>query len=96
MGSITIVPVWIIQDILVLIINIPSWTKPFITGLSAMIFDFSLDPVAAKQIFQTSEGIIGRWSYYPIPSEPVKYGEPVMNFTGWIYIAGYWTTFFNR
>ena len=74
-------------------INIPSWTKPFITGLSAMIFDFSLDPVAVKQIFQTSEGIIGRWSYYPIPGEPVIYGEPVMNFTGWIYIAGYWTAF---
>ncbi len=74
-------------------INIPSWTKPFITGLTAMIFDFSLDPVAVKQIFQTSEGIIGRWSYYPIPGEPVIYGEPVMNFTGWIYIAGYWTTF---
>lgn len=74
-------------------INIPSWTKPFITGLSAMIFDFSLDPVAVKQIFQTSEGIIARWSYYPIPGEPVIYGEPVMNFTGWIYIAGYWTAF---
>jgi hypothetical protein len=74
-------------------INIPSWTKPFITGLSAMIFDFSLDPVAVKQIFQTSEGIIGRWSYYPLPGEPVIYGEPVMNFTGWIYIAGYWTAF---
>ncbi|BCJ98896.1 carotenoid biosynthesis protein [Anaerocolumna chitinilytica] len=74
-------------------INIPSWTKPFITGLCAMIFDFSLDPVAVKQIFQTSEGIIGRWSYFPIPGEPVIYGEPVMNFTGWIYIAGYWTAF---
>lgn len=74
-------------------INIPSWTKPFIAGLSAMIFDFSLDPVAVKQIFQTSEGIIGRWSYYPLPGEPVIYGEPVMNFTGWIYIAGYWTAF---
>lgn len=74
-------------------INIPSWTKPFIAGLSAMIFDFSLDPVAVKQIFQTSEGIIGRWSYYPIPGEPLIYGEPVMNFTGWIYIAGYWTAF---
>lgn len=74
-------------------INIPSWTKPFITGLTAMIFDFSLDPVAVKQIFQTSEGIIGRWSYYPISGEPVIYGEPVMNFTGWIYIAGYWTIF---
>nr|WP_312048261.1 carotenoid biosynthesis protein [Anaerotignum sp.] len=66
--------------------NIPSWRKPFITGLTAMTFDFSLDPVAVKQIFQTSEGIIGRWSYYPIPGEPVIYGEPVMK-------AGYWTTF---
>ncbi len=28
-----------------------------------------------------------------LPGEPVIYGEPVMNFTGWIYIAGYWTAF---
>ncbi len=74
-------------------VNIPAWTKPFITGLSAMVFDFSLDPVAVKQIFETSEGTIGRWSFYPIPGEPLIYGEPVMNFTGWIYIAGYWTAF---
>lgn len=74
-------------------INIPSWTKPFIVGLSAMIFDFSMDPVAIKQIFQTSEGIIGRWGFDPLPGEPLIYGEPVMNFTGWIIIAGYWTTF---
>lgn len=74
-------------------INIPTWTKPFITGLSAMVFDFSLDPVAVKQIYQTAEGVIGRWSYYPVPGEPVIYGEPVMNFTGWIYIGGYWAAF---
>lgn len=74
-------------------ISIPAWTKPFITGLSAMVFDFSLDPVAVKQVYQTAEGVIGRWSYYPVPGEPVIYGEPVMNFTGWIYIGGYWAAF---
>ncbi|SDO83205.1 Protein of unknown function [Streptococcus equinus] len=74
-------------------LNIPVWTKPFITGLSAMIFDFSLDPVAVKQIVHTAEGVIARWSYYPILGEPVIYGEPVMNFTGWIYIGGYWAVF---
>lgn len=74
-------------------VNIPSWTKPFITGLSAMVFDFSLDPVAVKQIFETMDGTIARWTYYPLAGEPQIYGEPVMNFTGWIYIAGYWTVF---
>ncbi|WP_342570097.1 carotenoid biosynthesis protein [Paenibacillus sp. FSL R5-0749] len=74
-------------------VNIPSWTKPFITGLSAMVFDFSLDPVAVKQIFQTTDGLMARWTYYPLAGEPQIYGEPVMNFTGWIYIAGYWTVF---
>lgn len=74
-------------------INIPSWSKPFIVGLIAMIFDFSMDPVAIKQIFHTAEGIIGRWSFIPLQGEPLIYGEPVMNFTGWIYIGGYWTTF---
>lgn len=29
----------------------------------------------------------------PAPWRTVIYGEPVMNFTGWIYIAGYWTAF---
>ncbi|AJH00133.1 hypothetical protein LF65_03576 [Clostridium beijerinckii] len=74
-------------------INIPSWSKPFIVGLMAMIFDFSMDPVAIKQIFHTAEGVIGRWSFIPLPGEPLIYGEPVMNFTGWIYIGGYWTVF---
>ncbi|NOW90641.1 hypothetical protein BCD91_002664 [Clostridium beijerinckii] len=74
-------------------VNIPSWSKPFIVGLMAMIFDFSMDPVAIKQIFHTAEGVIGRWSFIPLPGEPLIYGEPVMNFTGWIYIGGYWTVF---
>ncbi len=73
--------------------NIPTWCKPFIVGLMAMLFDFSMDPVAIKQIFQTAEGIIGRWSFIPLPGEPQIYGEPVMNFTGWIYIGAYWTVF---
>jgi hypothetical protein len=36
---------------------------------------------------------IYRWSFIPLPGEPLIYGEPVMNFTGWIYIGGYWTVF---
>lgn len=66
----------------------PTWTKPFIVGLSGMVFDFSLDPLALRQIFETHEGRIGRWSWYPGAADAQLYGEPVYNYTGWILLCG--------
>ncbi len=66
----------------------PAWAKPFIVGLSGMFFDFSLDPVAMKQVFSTREGTIGRWTWYPGAMDAQIFGEPVYNFTGWVLLCG--------
>jgi len=69
--------------------DMPAWAKPFVVGLSGMVFDFSLDPVAIRQVFDTAEGRIGRWTWYPGPADVQIGGEPVYNFTGWILLCGY-------
>lgn len=74
--------------------QIPTWIKPILAGFFGVVADFSLDPVAVKQIFTTMEGTIGRWSWFPGPHDVVIYGEPVYNFTGWMYITGYAALFF--
>jgi len=73
--------------------RIPTWCKPFVVGFFAILADFSLDPVSVKQIFQTNEGLVGRWVWFPLPGEVQIYGEPVMNFTGWLFITGYAVAF---
>jgi hypothetical protein len=69
--------------------GMPGWAKPFVVGLAGMVFDFSLDPVAIRQVFQTQEGRLGRWTWYPAPGDAQIFGEPVYNFTGWILICGF-------
>jgi len=71
----------------------PVWTRPFVAGLSGMLFDFSLDPVALRQVFSTTEGMTGRWTWYPGPADVQIYAEPVYNFTGWILLCGYAAVF---
>ncbi len=44
--------------------KVPTWVKPFVVGVSGMIFDFALDPVATMQVFATPDGTIGRWSWW--------------------------------
>ncbi|MFA5303439.1 MAG: carotenoid biosynthesis protein [Candidatus Nanoarchaeia archaeon] len=67
--------------------KIPTWIKPFIVGISGMIFDFTLDPVAIKQVFNTKEGILGRWTWFITSNDANIYGEPVYNFTGWYWFC---------
>ena len=45
--------------------QVPNWTKPFVVGLLGMLQDFSLDPVATKQVFTSAVGITGRWTWLP-------------------------------
>lgn len=71
----------------------PVWTRPFVAGLSGMLFDFSLDPVALRQVFATAEGTTGRWTWYPGAADAQIYVEPVYNFTGWILLCGYAAVF---
>jgi hypothetical protein len=68
--------------------TMPPWAKPFVVGLSGMVFDFSLDPVALRQVFTTREGRLGRWTWFPGATDAQIYGEPVYNFSGWVLLCG--------
>lgn len=68
---------------------VPTWTKPFVVGLSGMLLDFSLDPISIKLINATREGVIGRWSWFPGLKDVQIYGEPVYNFSGWMLLCGF-------
>jgi hypothetical protein len=69
--------------------DVPGWSKPFVAGLAGMLFDFTLDPLAIRQVYATAEGIIGRWSWFPGPGDVTLYAEPVYNFSGWMLLCGY-------
>jgi hypothetical protein len=73
--------------------KVPTWCKPFIVGLSGMIFDFSMDPLATMQVFATREGTIGRWSWFVGPHDVHIFTDPVYNYTGWILLCGYAAAF---
>jgi hypothetical protein len=69
--------------------NIKTWCKPFIVGAFGMLVDLSLDPLAVRQIFNTHEGTIGRWTWYYNPGSVNIYNIPVYNFSGWMLLCGY-------
>ncbi|OHD75051.1 MAG: hypothetical protein A2177_02665 [Spirochaetes bacterium RBG_13_68_11] len=69
--------------------EMPTWSKPFVAGLAGMLFDFSLDPLALRQVAVTAEGAIGRWTWFPGPGDVTIYAEPVYNFSGWMLLCGY-------
>jgi hypothetical protein len=69
--------------------NIPEWCKPFIVGLFGMLQDFSLDPIAVRQVFETQGAVSGRWSWLFEPWMVNIYNIPVYNFPGWMLIMLY-------
>lgn len=69
--------------------KIPTWTKPIFVGVFGMLTDFSLDPLAVSQRFQTLEGTIGRWTWFPGAADIQVFNIPVYNFTGWVLLCGY-------
>jgi hypothetical protein len=74
-------------------VKAPVLARPLVAGLSGMLFDFSLDPVALRQVFATAEGTMGRWTWYPGAADAQIFAEPVYNFTGWILLCGYAAVF---
>ena len=68
---------------------LPTWTKPLIIGLFGMLQDFSLDPLAIRQVYSTAEGVSGRWNWYLAPGDVNILGVPVFNFPGWMLIMMY-------
>jgi hypothetical protein len=79
-----LVGLWLLQKM-----DIPDWCKPFILGLFGMLQDFSLDPVAVRQVFAVNGVTSGRWTWLLGPGMANIHSIPVYNFPGWMLIMMY-------
>jgi hypothetical protein len=69
--------------------RLPTWCKPFVVGFWGLLQDFSLDPLAVRQVFVSEGRPIGRWSWLSLaPGDANIANVPVYNFPGWILILG--------
>jgi hypothetical protein len=73
--------------------QIPGWCKPFIVGLFGMLQDFSLDPIAVRQVFDSQQVTSGRWTWLIEKWMVNIYDIPVYNFPGWMLIMLYASIF---
>jgi hypothetical protein len=72
--------------------SVPKWAWVPIVGLFGMLQDFSLDPLAIRQIHIIGDVTSGRWNWLINPAtEPNILGIPVFNFPGWMLIMLYGT-----
>ena len=70
--------------------SLPTWAKPPIIGLFGMLQDFSLDPLAIRQVFHMAGTETGRWNWLINPATtPNILHIPVFNFPGWMLIMLY-------
>jgi hypothetical protein len=69
--------------------SLPDWTKPPIIGLFGMLQDFSLDPLAIRQVYTTAGVTSGRWNWLIKPTDVNIMNIPVFNFPGWMLIMLY-------
>ncbi len=74
--------------------SVPKWAWAPIVGLFGMLQDFSLDPLAIRQIHTVGGVTSGRWNWLIDPAtDPNILGVPVFNFPGWMLIMLYGTIF---
>ncbi len=70
--------------------KVPNWAKPPIIGLFGMLQDFSLDPLAIRQVYSSAGVTSGRWNWLINPATDVNILRiPVFNFPGWMLIMLY-------
>jgi hypothetical protein len=69
--------------------SLPKWTWPPIIGIFGMLQDFSLDPLAIRQVFTMAGTNSGRWNWLTSSSDPNILNVPVFNFPGWMLIMLY-------
>ena len=69
--------------------SLPDWAKPPIIGLFGMLQDFSLDPLAIRQVYTTAGVTSGRWNWLINPTDANILNIPVFNFPGWMLIMLY-------
>jgi len=79
---------WLLQKM-----DVPDWCKPFVMGLFGMLQDFSLDPVAVRQVFTVGGVTSGRWTWLLEPGMVNIHSIPVYNFPGWMLIMTYATIY---
>lgn len=73
--------------------SVPKWAWPPIIGLLGMLQDFSLDPLAIRQIHTVGEVTSGRWNWFIDPATEANIlNVPVFNFPGWMLIMFYGAT----
>lgn len=73
-------------------VGVPDWTKPVIIGLFGMLQDFSLDPLAIRQVYTVGGVVSGRWNWLIGPNDVNILNVPVFNFPGWMLIMLYSAT----
>lgn len=84
-----LVGLWLLQKM-----DVPDWCKPFLLGLFGMLQDFSLDPVAVRQVFTVNGLTTGRWTWLLEPGmASILSTIPVYNFPGWMLIMMYATIY---
>ena len=86
--TVLVTGLWLLEKM-----QIPEWYKPFIVGLFGMLQDFSLDPIAVRQVFTTQQVTSGRWTWLIEPWMANIYDIPVYNFPGWMLIMLYSSAF---
>jgi len=69
--------------------RVPNWARPPIIGLFGMLQDFSLDPLAIRQVYTTGELTSGRWNWLINSTDVNILRIPVFNFPGWMLIMLY-------
>lgn len=86
--DVLLVALWLLERM-----ELPGWAKPVVAGFFGMLQDFSLDPVAVRQLFTVHGTTSGRWSWLLPPGAVNIYGIPVYNFPGWMLITAFAATF---
>jgi hypothetical protein len=72
--------------------SVPKWAWAPIIGLFGMLQDFSLDPLAIRQVHTVGEVTSARWNWLINPATDVNILRiPVFNFPGWMLIMFYGT-----
>jgi len=71
---------------------VPKWAWPPIVGLFGMLQDFSLDPLAIRQVHTVGDITSARWNWLINPQTDANIlNIPVFNFPGWMLIMLYGT-----
>jgi len=74
---------------------VPAWVRPIGAGFLAVVQDFAVDVLATHQYasVQESASPIAHWTFHVPASDVQIYGEPVMNFSSWMFLVGVYAAF---